>query len=93
MTEIPSTMSFGPFKHQTTRGEITVQGNFYLEMSALDFQKGVVTSISTTVSVDINTDTDNFRKKLTFGKYMTPNECVKIVLEFIAEFEKTGKLL
>lgn len=93
MSQIPFVMLFGPFKHPTTRGEITVQGLCSLSIKHADLQKGTVSSMSTHISIDINTDKENFHKTWDFTKFMTDRECLGFVFEQITKFEETGKLL
>lgn len=85
-------MMFGPFKHPTSRGEITVQGTCYLKISPPDFQKGTISSMLTHIFINIGTDSENFFKTWDFQNYMTDKECFNFVFEQITKFEKTGKL-
>jgi len=92
MSNIPFMMTIGPFKHQTTKGEITVQANCNLRLNPHDFQKGTVTSMSTHIFININTDKENFFYTWDFEKFMTDKECLSFILDRIVEFDKTGKI-
>lgn len=93
MSYIPFMMVFGPFKHPTTRGEITVQGLCNLRIKHADFQKGTVSSMFTHISIDINTEKENFHKTWDFKGFMKDTDCLRFVFEQITKFETTGKLV
>lgn len=92
MSTVPFMMTIGPFKQQTSNGEITIQGNCNLTLNPPDFQKGIVSSIITHIFINITTNTENFFRTYNFGKFMTDKECLSFFLDKIVEFQKTGKL-